>query len=94
MALQGSKRMKVRGCQVRQTPGQVAKIVNFMEGKNDLNSWLTQFERFAEVNKVNKWSRVKWASSLNALLTGRALDYCKPPPRDQAGGDHTLPPDV
>ncbi|GFR78662.1 hypothetical protein ElyMa_004000000 [Elysia marginata] len=53
------------------------KLPHFQDGKDDLDIWLTRFERFAE---SNSWSRDKWSSSLCALLTGRALDcyggYC------------------
>ncbi|GFN97917.1 sulfotransferase [Plakobranchus ocellatus] len=48
------------------------KLPNFLDGRDDLDIWLTRFERFAE---SNGWSREKWLSSLCALLTGRAL-YC------------------
>ncbi|GFO04005.1 retroviral-like aspartic protease 1 [Plakobranchus ocellatus] len=47
------------------------KLSNFQDGRDDLDIWLTRFERFAE---SNGWSREKWSSSLCALLTGRALD--------------------
>ncbi|GFO00922.1 retroviral-like aspartic protease 1 [Plakobranchus ocellatus] len=47
------------------------KLPNFQDGRDDLDIWLTWFERFAE---SNGWSREKWSSSLCALLTGRALD--------------------
>ncbi|GFN93180.1 retroviral-like aspartic protease 1 [Plakobranchus ocellatus] len=47
------------------------KLPNFQDGRDDLDIWLTRFERFAE---INGWSREKWSSSLCALLTGRALD--------------------
>ncbi|GFO43375.1 Gag-Pol polyprotein [Plakobranchus ocellatus] len=47
------------------------KLPNFQDGRDDLDIWLTRFERFAE---SNAWSREKWSSSLCALLTGRALD--------------------
>ncbi|GFR87731.1 zinc finger protein [Elysia marginata] len=46
------------------------KLPHFQDGKDDLDIWLTRFERFAE---SNSWSRDKWSSSLCALLTGRAL---------------------
>ena len=42
-----------------------------MDGKDDLDSYLLRFERFAT---TNKWNKDGWASSLSALLTGRALD--------------------
>ncbi|GFS17940.1 retroviral-like aspartic protease 1 [Elysia marginata] len=47
------------------------KLPHFQDGKDDLDIWLTRFERFAE---SNSWSRDKWSSSLCALLTGRTLD--------------------
>ncbi|GFO48854.1 Pol polyprotein [Plakobranchus ocellatus] len=47
------------------------KLPNFKDGRDDLDIWLTRFERFAE---SNGWSREKWSSLLCALLTGRALD--------------------
>ncbi|GFO10965.1 gypsy retrotransposon integrase-like protein 1 [Plakobranchus ocellatus] len=47
------------------------KLPNFQDGRDDLDIWLTRFERFAE---SNGWSREKWSSSLCALLTRRALD--------------------
>ncbi|GFO01445.1 retroviral-like aspartic protease 1 [Plakobranchus ocellatus] len=47
------------------------ELPNFQDGRDDLDIWLTRFERFAE---SNGWSREKWPSSLCALLTGRAFD--------------------
>ncbi|GFO41267.1 hypothetical protein PoB_006777200 [Plakobranchus ocellatus] len=47
------------------------KLPSFQDGRDDLDVWLTRFERFAE---SNGWSREKWSSSLCALLTGHALD--------------------
>ncbi|GFO04406.1 reverse transcriptase [Plakobranchus ocellatus] len=47
------------------------KLPNFQHRRDDLDIWLTRFERFAE---NNFWSREKLSSSLCALLTGRALD--------------------
>ncbi|GFO23142.1 hypothetical protein PoB_004964700 [Plakobranchus ocellatus] len=38
---------------------------------DDLDSWLTRFERFAAMSQR---PTEKWASSLRAFLTGRALD--------------------
>ncbi|GFS05230.1 reverse transcriptase [Elysia marginata] len=42
-----------------------------LDVRDDLDIWLTRFERFIE---SNSWSRDKWSSSMCALLTGRALD--------------------
>ncbi|GFO09598.1 hypothetical protein PoB_003610300 [Plakobranchus ocellatus] len=47
------------------------KLPNFQDGRDDLDIWLTKFERFAE---SSGWSRERWLSSHFALLTGRALD--------------------
>ncbi|GFS19309.1 reverse transcriptase [Elysia marginata] len=47
------------------------KLPHFQDGKDDLDIWLTRFERFAE---SNSWSRDKWSSSLCAVLTGHSLD--------------------
>ena len=51
--------------------GKYPKLPSFLDGKDDLHSYLQRFERFA---KVNNWSEEDWAVSLSALLTGRALD--------------------
>ena len=47
------------------------KLPNFIDYKDDLDSYLNRFERFA---KSNDWDKEMWAVSLSALLTGRALD--------------------
>ncbi len=47
------------------------KLPEFVDGKDDLDSYLQRFERFA---KSNKWDETIWATSLSALLTGKALD--------------------
>ena len=47
------------------------KLPQFIDGQDDLDSYLQRFERFA---KSNKWNESIWATSLSALLTGKALD--------------------
>jgi hypothetical protein len=47
------------------------KLQNFVDGKDQVDSFLHRFERFAE---NGKWDKKVWASRLSALLTGRALD--------------------
>ncbi len=47
------------------------KLPVFVDGKDDLDSYLERFERFA---RTRKWAKEEWASNLSALLTGRALD--------------------
>ncbi|GFN94316.1 Zinc finger protein [Plakobranchus ocellatus] len=61
-----------RGClEVSSTGGadaqaKLPKLPNFMDRKDNLDSWLTRFEGFAAMGQ--------WASSLSALPTRRALD--------------------
>ena len=47
------------------------KLPAFVDGKDDLDAYLQRFERFAD---TAKWHRTGWASKLNALLSGRALE--------------------
>ena len=54
--------------------GVVAKmpeLPKFIDGKDDLDSYLQRFERFA---RSSKWEQDSWSTLLSALLTGRALD--------------------
>ncbi|GFN97892.1 polyprotein [Plakobranchus ocellatus] len=60
-----------RGARSSDAGAKHPKLPNFQDGRDDLDIWLTRFERFAE---SNGWSREKWSSSLCALLTGCALD--------------------
>lgn len=52
-------------------PSRIPKLPIFIDGKDDIDSYLRRFERFAS---TNKWNRTTWASNLSALLTGKALD--------------------
>ena len=47
------------------------KLPSFSEGKDDMDSFLKQFERFA-INA--KWKKEEWATNLSVLLQGKALD--------------------
>ena len=47
------------------------KIPPFEDGKDDMDSYLRRFERYAG---VQKWPKPTWATHLSALLKGRALD--------------------
>ena len=47
------------------------KLPQFIDGQDNLDSYLQRFERFA---KSNKWNESICATSLSALLTGKALD--------------------
>ncbi|XP_019634351.1 PREDICTED: uncharacterized protein LOC109477509 [Branchiostoma belcheri] len=46
------------------------RLPSFTEGKG-IDGYLLRFERFA---RANHWAEGTWASSLSALLTGKALD--------------------
>ncbi|KAK3787331.1 hypothetical protein RRG08_025284 [Elysia crispata] len=51
------------------------KLSAFVDRKNDLDSWLLRFERFAT---TSGWPKESWCTSLSALLTGRALEaFCR-----------------
>lgn len=47
------------------------KIPPFDERHDEMDSYLRRFERYAT---VQKWDRNTWATSLSALLCGKALD--------------------
>ena len=47
------------------------KIPAFNEGKDEMDSYLLRFERYAT---VQKWEPDTWATGLSALLQGKALD--------------------
>lgn len=57
-----------------QTKGSLAKAPKlpvFQADKDDMDSYLIRFERYAE---AQKWAKDTWASCLSALLTGKALE--------------------
>ncbi|XP_043203579.1 uncharacterized protein LOC122371370 [Amphibalanus amphitrite] len=47
------------------------KLPPFVEGRDEMDSYLLRFERFA---RAAGWEEEQWAVSLSALLTGKALD--------------------
>ena len=55
------------------------KLPAFVDGKDDLDSYLKRFERFAT---INGWEKYEWATALSALLTGKALDVYSRMPDD------------
>ena len=57
------------------------KMPPFEEGKDNMDSYLQRFERYAE---VQKWERKEWAIFLSALLKGRALDVYSRLPAEKA----------
>ena len=48
------------------------KLPSFIDEKDELDSYLLLFERYAE---NASWERNTWAVKLSALLTGRAMDF-------------------
>ena len=46
------------------------KLKNFVDEKDEIDSHLLRFERYAE---NAKWEKVMWAIKLSALLSGRAM---------------------
>ena len=48
------------------------KLPSFIDEKDELDSYLLRFERYAE---NASWEKDTWAIKLSALLTGRAMDF-------------------
>ena len=72
--------MNLQGTDCRQR-AKGPKLPVFADGKDDLDSYLKRFERFAI---SNDWKRGEWATALSALLTGKALDVYSRLPDDTA----------
>ena len=63
------------------------KLPCFDDNKDDMDSYLRRFERYAE---VQHWHVDNWASHLSALLKGRALDVYALLPSDEASNYKAL----
>ena len=57
------------------------KIPAFNEGKDEMDSYLLRFERYAT---AQKWEPDIWATGLSALLQGKALDVYALMPKEDA----------
>ena len=57
------------------------KIPAFNEGKDEMDSYLLRFERYAS---AQKWEPDTWATGLSALLQGKALDVYSLMPKEDA----------
>ena len=57
------------------------RIPAFNEGKEEMDSYLLRFERYAT---AQKWEPDTWATGLSALLQGKALDVNALIPEDYA----------
>ena len=49
----------------------IPKLPSFADGKDNMDSYLKRFERFAT---NAKWPKEEWATNLSTLLQGKALD--------------------
>ena len=57
------------------------RIPAFNEGKDEMDSYLLRFERYAT---AQKWEADTWATELSALLQGKALDVYALMPKEDA----------
>lgn len=56
------------------------KLPHFDEDKDNMDSYISRFERYAD---AQRWSRDQWSLHLSALLKWKALDvYCRLPTED------------
>ena len=53
------------------TKAKPPKLPTFVDGKDDMDSYLSRFERFAE---IQKWHKKSWPGHLSAFLSGKALE--------------------
>ncbi|XP_041372853.1 uncharacterized protein LOC121386121 [Gigantopelta aegis] len=79
--LQKQAELSGKGNVVFQNVPKGPKIPAFEDGKDDMDSYLRRFERYAE---VQKWPTEMWATHLSALSKGRALDVYASMPSEQA----------
>ena len=64
------------------------KLPSFVDEKDELDSYLLRFERYAE---NASWEKDTWAIKLSALLTGRAMDvYTRMSDADASDYEGTL----
>ena len=63
------------GIYADQITPKLPRLPAFVDGKDDLDSWLLRFERFSN---TSGWPKENWCTFLSALLTGRALEvFCR-----------------
>ena len=67
--------------------GKIPKLPVFQDDKDDLDSYLNRFERYAE---SQSWPKQNWAINLSALLTGKALSVYSRIPTDEADDYYAL----
>ncbi|XP_062599512.1 uncharacterized protein LOC134261046 [Saccostrea cucullata] len=79
--LHEKEKLKIAGVEEVSVKFKGPKIPAFEDGKDEMDSYLRRFERYAE---LQKWPKTSWAMSLSALLKGRALDIYALLPADDA----------
>ena len=63
------------------------KLPCFEDEKDDMDAYLSRFERVAE---IQSWRKSEWAIFLSSLLKGKALEVYSRLPSDQAGNYDVL----
>ncbi|KAJ8027525.1 hypothetical protein HOLleu_32690 [Holothuria leucospilota] len=71
IASTGSNLADSKGGLGNTAPTKLPKLPLFKEGTDDMDAFILRFERFAT---AANWPRTIWATSMGALLTGRALE--------------------
>ncbi|XP_062621687.1 uncharacterized protein LOC134283260 [Saccostrea cucullata] len=79
--LHEKEKLKIAGVEEVSVKFKGLQIPAFEDGKDEMDSYLRRFERYAE---LQKWPKTSWAMSLSALLKGRALDIYALLPADDA----------
>lgn len=64
-----------------QVSAKMPKLPTFDDTKDEIDSYLNRFERYA---RAQGWKKEIWATSLSALLKGKALDVYSRLPADKA----------
>ena len=71
LARLGQGRNDTERAEVREDRAKAPKLPSFVDGKDDLDTYLQRFERLAT---TAKWEKTGWASKLSALSSGGALE--------------------
>ena len=62
---------RTTGIYADQVKPKLPRLPAFVDGKDDLDSWLLCFDKFGN---TSGWPKENWCTSLPALLTGRGLE--------------------
>ncbi|KAJ8029870.1 hypothetical protein HOLleu_29382 [Holothuria leucospilota] len=80
IAQAGSEESESKG-QMKKEWGKFPKLPVFNEARDDIDSYLKRFERYAT---IMGWKKEKWALPLSTLLTAKALEVYSRLPDDLA----------